>query len=853
MRNIQTFQVFPFIPKPLAFLETLARNVWWVWQRDAFELFRRINPGLWRDCDGNPIIFLTRVPQKRLEELARDHGFLAHMDRVREAFTHQILQPPLPPPREGEAEAQQTIAYFSMEFGLHESIPLYSGGLGILAGDHLKAASDLQLPIVGVGLFYRQGYFRQFLTDDGWQQEAYPETDMFALPIDRLRGSEGKEIMVSVIGPEGPIHATAWQIQVGRIPLYLLDTNIKENAPDMREITARLYSGGTNRRLTQELVLGIGGMRLLAAIGCRPQVVHMNEGHSAFASLERLRHLVVEEQLELDTALEIVPRTTIFTTHTPVAAGHDDFAIEALRPCLKEFEEALGIDARTIVSWGQPMGLRGPAEAPLSMFILGKRMAVDCNGVSKLHGAVARRMWQHLWPGVAEDEVPITYVTNGVHIPSWISPDTILLFERYIGPDWHAALQREESLDRIDEIYDEELWHAHELNRARLIRTCRRRMVEQYSRRNAPIAVMKEVASVLDQDILTIAFARRFATYKRATLLLQDPERLESMINSADRPVQFIFAGKSHPQDNEGKEFIRRLVAFGRRHNVRHRFVFLEDYDIHIGRRLVQGADVWLNTPRRPLEACGTSGMKAAVNGVLNVSVMDGWWCEGYAEGVGWKIGNGDEFEDYEYQDRIEAQALYNVLENEVIPCFYEQESGGLPLRWLQMMKRSMQIAASGFSAQRMVREYDARFYRPAQERFRSLCANQGEEATRLSRVNRRMQKLWGGVMIDFPVLQNEESLRVGDELQVTVMINLGELKPEEIEVEMCYGTPKSVDRLETTHRIPMSVAESLSGGRYVYACTLACEAAGRYGFTARVTPKGDPWLRYTPGYITWA
>ncbi len=848
MRNIQTFQVFPFIPEPLAFMETLIRNMWWCWQRDALELFRRVNPSLWNECDGNPILFSTRVHQNRLEELARDPSFLAHMERVRENFDRQVANPPAyAPPYTSEA----TIAYFSMEFGLHESVPLYSGGLGILAGDHLKAASDHNLPLAGVGLFYRQGYFRQFLNDDGQQQEAYPENDIYMLPVKRARTASGEEIMVHVKGPEGPIHAMVWVVAVGCIPLYLLDTNVRENKPELRDITARLYSGGSRRRLTQELLLGIGGMRALEALGRVPWVVHMNEGHSAFASLERLRHLVATHGVDLKTALEIVPRTTVFTTHTPVAAGHDDFPVDLAGPCLEPFAEPLGTELKSIIAWGQPKG--ADPDAPLSMFILGKRMSAYCNGVSALHGKVARRMWHHLWPGINEDEVPITHVTNGVHIATWTSAENTLLFERYIGPDWHLVNRQASASQRLDDIYDEELWRAHETSRARLIRTCRRRMAKQYRQRNATVKVMKAVENVLDQDVLTIAFARRFATYKRADLLLSDPERLEAMINHPERPVQFIFAGKAHPQDDEGKALIKRLVAFGRNANIQHRFIFIEDYDMHLARRLIQGADVWLNNPRRPFEACGTSGMKAAVNGVLNLSVLDGWWCEGYSDDCGWSIGRGEEFEDYEYQDRIEAQALYNVLENEVIPCFYERENGGLPVRWLKMMKASMKMAMRGFSAQRMVNDYNQFFYRAAAENYHRLLADDAAKAQRMSRDSARLRKLWPKIVIDFPVTQVESPLRVGDNLDITVMVRLGEIKPEEVEVELCYGHPRSVDQLDVTYHQKMTVTEELSAGRYLYGCQLPCNTAGRYGFTARVTPKGDIWTRYSPGLISWS
>ncbi len=847
MTSIQTFQVFPSIPESLSFLETLSRNIWWCWNRDAEELFRRINPSLWMESSRNPIVFSTRISQDRLEELAHDPSFLAHMNRVRSEFERQVN----PSALRDEDDASRGVAYFSMEFGLHESIPLYSGGLGVLAGDHLKAASDLKLPLVGVGLFYRQGYFQQFLDQDGWQQEAYPESDIFTLPADRVKGPKGRPVIVTIPGPSGSILALVWTIQVGAVSLYLLDTNIPENPPESRDITARLYDGGSTKRLEQELVLGIGGMRLLKSVGFKPVVVHMNEGHSAFAGLERLAQIMVDEQIDLSTALEIIPRSTVFTTHTPVAAGHDDFPVDMLRPCLIEYETALKTSLEEIIAWGQPPG--AAPDAPLSMFILGSRMAQYCNGVSELHGAVARRMWSHLWSGTPEDEVPITHVTNGVHLPTWTAKEMSLLLERYLGPDWPQPVLALNDAFKIDEIYDEELWHAHELNRARLVRHCRKRMVGQYGRRNAPISIMKAAENVLDQDILTIAFARRFATYKRATLILKDPERLEAMINNEEHPVQFIFAGKAHPQDNEGKDLIRRLVDFAKRPSVRHRIAFIEDYGMHTARRLTQGADVWLNTPRRPFEACGTSGMKAAINGVLNVSVLDGWWCEGYDESCGWRIGNGEEFEDSEYQDRVEAQALYNVLENDIIPAFYDRESGGIPSRWIRMMIASMKMAMSRFSARRMVGEYHERFYAKAADLYQTLLSDHGAEAVRLSHLNARLESSWKEIMIDPPARDADGPLRVGETLTVSAVVFLGELRPDEVEVELCYGHPRSVDELDVDYRETMNVKEQRSDGAYLYTCAFSCRVAGRYGFTARVTPKGDRWTRLMPGRITWA
>jgi len=873
MNHLQTFQVFPAIPKQLAFLEVLSRNIWWCWNYDAVELFRRISPRLWDEAGRNPIVFSTYISQKRLNELANDDSFLAHLKRVKDRYKIMIsAQGKFGSDKISDISSpfgeQDTIAYFSMEFGLHESIPLFAGGLGILAGDHLKAASDTGLPLTGVGLLYRQGYFRQYLDQEGWQQEEYPEADFFNLPMRKARDRSGKPVCISLTGPEGEIHADVWQIKVGRITLYLMDTNTAENPPHIRDITSRLYAGEEKLRLAQEMLLGIGGMRALAAMNIRPLICHMNEGHCSFASLERLAQVMKECNADLRVAMEIISRTTLFTTHTPVAAGHDEFPADMVRPFLFPLEDRLGVRADEILSWGQYAGA-GP-DSPLSMFVLGVRMAQHCNGVSRLHGQVARRMWSHVWPEVPEEEVPITHVTNGVHIPSWISHENALLFDRYIGPEWYLQPSSPDVLQRIDEIYDEELWRAHEMSRSRLIRTCRKFMLKQYGRRNAPKSIMKDAESVLEQDVLTIGFSRRFATYKRAHLLLYDPERLEAMIRSDTHPVQFVFAGKAHPRDNEGKELIQQVIRFARKAGMRRRVVFVEDYDIHMARHLVHGTDVWLNVPRRPLEACGTSGMKAAINGVLNVSILDGWWCEGYSKERGWRIGNGEEYDDEAYQDAVESQALYNILENDVIPCFYDRKNGDVPSRWISMMKASMKMGMKDFCSQRMVQEYEKRFYLPAARQFHMLTANDGEEAKKLAAQLDRLRELWSDIRIELPVKEPDGPFRVGEDFRVTAAVYLGELRPDEVEVELYYGGLKSVDSLEAGQAERMTMTESSTSsssassdtgtgsdtgknGNYLYACTINCNYSGRYGFTARVTPRGDNRIRFTPGFICWA
>ena len=849
MSNILTFQVFPTIPEPLAFLETLSRNLWWSWKKEAEELFRRIDPRQWENSGRNPINFLTHLPPGRLDELAKDDSFLAHQQQVKDYFTKRVLTPVNY--MGSHFSENETIAYFSMEFGIHESLPIFAGGLGILAGDHLKSASNLAFPVSGIGLLYREGYFRQFLDPSGFQQEEYPTTDLYALPIQRVNDSSGNKLIISVPGPDGEILAEVWHLSVGRISLYLLDANIRENPVKTRDISARLYAGDLKTRLSQEALLGIGGIKALYAMGKYPKVCHMNEGHSAFSGLERLAQIMRDKNIRLETALEVVPRSTIFTTHTPVPAGHDEFYPDLVMPLLRSYEYALGIPGEEILKWGQPQG--SASNHPFSMFILGARLAQNLNGVSSLHGKVARRMWSHLWPEFPEDEVPISHITNGIHISTFVSEELANLFDRYLGPEWYMCSRKPENIKRIDDIYEDELWQAHERNRSRLVRVCRDRLIKQLKRRNAPQALVNQAESTLDAQTLTIGFARRFATYKRAYLLFQDPDRLAAILTNPKRPVQFIFAGKAHPRDNEGKDLIKQIVQFSRRKDVQNRIVFIEDYDLPLARNMVQGADIWLNTPRRPLEACGTSGMKAAINGCLNVSVLDGWWDEGYSENVGWAIGHGEDFYDHGYQDTVESQALYNVLENDVIPCFYNRTNGSMPFTWIEKMKASMKMAMGSFCGLRMVTEYYNRYYQPAARRSDELLAENAAEAVQIAFQTRRLNMHWGNIRVDNVQRDNYGPFRVGDHFQISASVFLGELRPEEILVELYYGYVKSADQIMSSHSQEMAVSQDQGNGQHLYTCSLPCDTAGRYGFTVRVRPQGDEYLKSLPALIKWA
>ncbi|MCP4020995.1 MAG: glycosyltransferase family 1 protein, partial [Desulfobacteraceae bacterium] len=604
-------------------------------------------------------------------------------------------------------------------------------------------------------------------------------------------------------------------------------------------------------RLAQEVLLGIGGIKALKALDIFPSVCHMNEGHCSFAGLERMSLFMDHYDIDFESALQICKRTGVFTTHTPVAAGHDEFREELIEPYVKPYAEKFAISEKEIISWGKPHD--AVEDSKFLMFVFGIKFSGYINGVSRLHGQVARKMWENLWPQRFVEEIPISHITNGVHILSYISGQKNALFERYLASDWGNLISNAKLISRIDSIEDADIWNVHEQDRFRLIRKCRESLLEQYERRNAPRNVLDEVAGVLDHQVLTICFARRFAAYKRAALLLNDSERLIRLITDDKQPIQMVFAGKAHPNDDEGKRIIKMIIEFARRPEVRHRFVFLEDYDINIARYMVQGCDVWLNTPRRPNEACGTSGMKASANGGLNLSILDGWWCEGYAQNRGWSIGNGDVYDDHDYQDVVESQALFNILENDVIPRFYDRKRGNPPENWIKLMKEAMKMAIIDFSSDRMVREYSSRYYIPASKSMVSLTTDYAWKAKELALTQKRLESLWSEIAVSKPTLVTDGDFTVGDTFRITIEVFLGELIPDEVEVQLYHGRIRFSDRLEGSRAETMWLQETLSEGRHIYACTITCIDSGRFAYTARVIPKGDDILANTPGLITWA
>lgn len=846
MEQLRLYNVAPRIPKPLKFLEELSYNMWWAWHPLAIELFERISPTLWREVYGNCRVFLNRVPQERLEELVKDKLFVQQMKLVEDEFRREV---------KGDLNdfSKRKVAYFSLEFGIHESIRLYSGGLGILAGDHLKAASDMELPIVGVGLLYRQGYFRQYIDRNGWQTERYPENLIHNMPLVRAIGKDGHPLTISIPLVNRELKAAVWILHVGNVPLVLLDTEISENPPDFREITWQLYGGDKNRRIQQEILLGVGGFRALVALGCEPACCHMNEGHAAFLSIARIEYLVNQYKYDPNTAMEVVWRSNVFTTHTPVPAGNEVFDVELAKQYLAPFCADAKLDLNRVINWGVPIAERNISKE-MSMTILGLRMAIFSNGVSRLHGEVAREMWKHLWPGRAVDEIPIDHITNGVHVPTWLSNCMAMLFNRYLSPDWQNNPAFEELVEDVERIPDEELWTAHESERHALVREVRRRLkvsLDYYNSHNGNSSFADR--QMLDPNILTIGFARRFATYKRGNLLLRNPDRLLAILRNTSRPVQFIFAGKAHPADDGGKRIIQQLIQFGRDNNVADRFLVLENYNMGLARELVHGVDVWLNNPRRPQEASGTSGMKAAINGVPNCSILDGWWDEAWTPEVGWAIPSNENYDNPEDQDNCESQALFDLLENEIIPCFYERLGSGYPRRWVKLMKGSIAMSLSRFSSRRMVGEYDCKFYQPSVANYDELMLNDAAKAKALvdnkNRLVANFDKLW----IAQPELDRDLSdLHVGDSFEVRTRVFLNELKPEDVDVEVYYGHVDAHNDITNSFAAAMTLDKDLGNGNYEYRCTITCLDVGSFGLTARITPVGDDWVHSVPGFACW-
>lgn len=690
----------------------LARNLWWSWHPEVTNLFRELDPIRWRQLDHNPIALLAEFTPERLEARAAELVLYSRINQAYRRLKEYMAADSTWSNINAGVLGSKPVVYFSAEFGIHESVPIYSGGLGVLAGDHIKSASGLGIPLLAVGLFYNQGYFKQQLDIDGYQHEEYLQSRVDLLPIERAIGADGEPIMVQVDTRSGPIFAQVWKMSVGRVNLYLLDCDVEGNSPEDRELTSRLYGGDTRTRIRQELVLGVGGVRAIRALGVVPGVYHLNEGHSVFATLEAVRGRMDRDGYSFDDAVRKVARQTVFTTHTPVPAGHDRFDGGLMEEHLGPMRDALGI------SHDQLMGL-GRVEPhnhdePFCMTVLGLKLSRRANAVSNLHGHVSRKMWSNLWPWRVEEEVPIGHITNGVHVPSWLSWQMLMLYDRIFPANWFRRMGESDIWEKIYECDPGELWETHYALKNLLLQFVRRRVSRQCRRRGECDEAVEQARTVLDPNVLTIGFARRFATYKRADLVLGELDRLLALVTNPDRPIQIIFAGKAHPADEPGKALIRKIANLRHDPHIGGRIVFVEDYDINVCRHLIQGVDVWLNNPRRPLEASGTSGQKVVLNGGLNCSILDGWWAEAFDGRNGFAIGRGETHARDEITDRRDSEALYKVLENEVIPTFYERDSDGLPRTWIKMMMNSISSLAWRFSSHRMVMDYARACYVPA-------------------------------------------------------------------------------------------------------------------------------------------
>ncbi len=844
--KILTHTIKPRLEGELASLEYIARNLWLSWNFDAVSLFIRIDPDAWAASAQNPIKMLGMISQERFDQLAQDDSFLASLADVRQTLDRYLKSDTW---HKGPKTA--VTAYFSMEFGIDVSLPTYSGGLGILSGDHMKSSSALGLPLVGVGLLYRQGYFKQYLNADGFQQESYPENDWYNMPVEQCLDKDGKPLHISVELSGRQVHAAIWKVRVGRSNLYLLDTNITENTPEDRVITATLYGGDKDMRIRQEIVLGIGGIRALAALGIEVAATHMNEGHSAFLALERIRLLMAEQGMSFREAVQAFIPTNIFTTHTPVPAGNERFAIDLLEKYFRRWLAGFGVDWVDFLSLGRENPQDNNESFCMTVFAL--KLSAFANGVSALHGEVSRQMWKNLWPQLPAEEIPIGHVTNGVHPRTWISHDMLSLLDRFLGPRFNEDPSAQEVWDRVDRVSDEELWRTHERRRERLVAFARQRLEASMERLGITDSGMRSTGDTLSASIFTLSFARRFATYKRGNLLLSDPDRLIRLLSNRDMPMQIIFAGKAHPHDIPGKELIRELVHFSRKEEVMGRLVFIEDYDMNIARYMTSGSDVWLNTPRRPLEASGTSGMKAGMNGVLNCSILDGWWAEGYRPDIGWAIGSGEEYKDEELQDRIESEDLYDLLEYEILPIFYRRGRDSLPREWVAKMRASIKHTGRQFSTHRMLQEYHDKYYSKAMAEGLRLKAEKYESARSLSAYLDKAKVAWPSVWVGEVSDDAPPVVARGTIMQVRAKVNLAGLSPEEVRVECYRGPLTSKGEIQGAERSEMKPVSS-EAGHWIYETAINGSLTGQIGYSIRILPKhpalGD---RFVPGLVRWA
>ncbi len=840
-KPLQSFTVRAQLPEVLAPLHEIAMNLRWTWDARTQDLFRWVEPELWEATAHDPIKLLSLVTKGRLEALAENRSFRSYLNEAYEDLKHYVGRPRWFDERPGTT--LRSIAYFSPEFGIHHTFPQYSGGLGVLAGDHLKSAGTLGVPIVGVGLLYRQGYFRQELNADGWQLERYLALSPAEMPL----VSAGR-ITVDLAGT--PVIAEIWKALLGRVPLYLLDTNLEGNDEEGRLVTDRLYGGPEEHRIRQEILLGMGGVQALVTVGETPQIFHINEGHAGFLALERIRRLMAEEKLRFGEAIEAVRAGAVFTTHTPVAAGIDRFPRWLMERYFKRWSEEADIDFEELMALGHGPG--DSPDVPFNMAVLCLRLSGRANGVSRLHGKVSRSLFGNLWPDVPEEEIPISSITNGVHAYTWVSQEMASLFRHHVLPEWYDA--EPERWEGILEASDEDIWRAREQGRERLVAFVRRRLKEAERARGMSEGDLTWCDEVLNPHVLTIGFAKRFAGYKRPTLLLAQPERLKAMLTSRDRPVQLLMAGKAHPADDEGKQMIRHILQFAQDPDVRRRMAFIEDYDMEVGRMLSQGCDLWLNNPRRHLEASGTSGQKAALNGGLNCSILDGWWDEMYDGHNGWAIPAAGVFQESHRQDQSEAIHLYELLERRIIPLFYERTDGSVPHGWVGKIKASLRSLSPLVNATRMMREYVEQAYDPAASRAEALAADGYTRAKALAAWKQRIRTHWSEVVIE-AIGPNLVVADLESRHQVSAQVWLGSLTPGDVAVELVHGSLGADGHLRSPAIEPMTLTRMEPEPQSsIYEGAFSCPRPGRYGFAVRVVPSHPTIATYAEvGCLTWA
>jgi starch phosphorylase len=841
---VKEFLVNPALPPALSRLSELASNLLWSWDYSIRTVFRRLDTGLWKQCGHNPVLMLARISPAKLERAAVDTRFLAAYRRACESLDEYLRHGRI----EDRRKDEMTVAYFSMEYGLLESLKIYSGGLGILSGDHLKAASDAGIRLVGVGILYQTGYFQQHLNPDGWQVERYPENDFYTWPVQPARDAEGNEVQVLLEMPQGTLHVKVWVMKVGRVDLFLLDTNIAENTiPELRDITDQLYGGDIEVRIRQEIVLGVGGLRALKTLGLEPTVYHMNEGHSAFLALERIRLMMKERDLAFEEALDAARTNNVFTTHTPVPAGIDEFDPHLVYRYSQPFCEDTGVPFEKILRLGQ----KSPHER-FSMAVLAIATSSYRNAVSRLHGEVSRAMFQDLWPNLPVQEVPITPITNGVHLPSWLNGDLAQLYDQYLQPDWRDTYIDPTVWRHVWDIPNRELWEMKRRRKRQLVEFLRTRLTQSAQMRHASSSELKRIGELFDADVLTIGFARRFATYKRGKLLFTDVERLKRIVTNERMPVQILIAGKAHPKDHPGRLVIHEIVQLIRDSGLGRHIVLVEDYDIEVGREMVQGVDLWLNNPRRGEEACGTSGIKAAINGTLNLSVLDGWFDEAYEDSGGWAIGDREPYN--EEMDLLHPTAIYSLLENEILPMYYLQREDGVPAQWIQRMKLSLGNLSPAFNCQRMVREYTTRFYEPAHEAWMRLKRGHFEGAREKWAWQQKIDTAWDRVRIADAGTQLGACHLSGHPLELCASVELAGLRPEDVRVEAVVGRVNSSGLLEDLSVVVLE-PDGHQGQAHLFKRQFVPHLTGRLGYTLRVTPNhtDDPLARPCLARMKWA